>query len=262
MAFTNLLQRDGRLFFAVALFSAMLIAATESSSVKGGEVVGVYAYWIIRILTEALLFFALREIVERYLLPKHSALMVGAVAFVFSLVPFVLIITAYDLILGYPELGLGNDTMVEGDRFTEFALELFYLSDNHLSLCLLLSASRLFKFKNPDVTTMKSSDVSFLQTLEPKLKGDILWVAAQEHYIRIVTTNEARTVLYRFSDLVRDLNNSQGMQIHRSHWVAYDAITGQDKSGQTMKVTLSTGDVIPVSRTYRAQLEEQLKFLS
>ncbi len=258
MVLSNLLQRESRLFFFIALCSAMLIAATESSSVQGGDVLGAYAYWIIRILTEALLFFALREVVERYLLPKHSALVTSTVAFFLSLVPFVLTITAFDLVLGHPELGLGNGENAGHGRIAEFGLELVYLSDNHLALCLLLSASRLLKFHRPCETEQISPEVTFLQTLEPKLSGDILWITAQEHYVKIVTTKETRTVLYRFSDLVRDLYTYPGMQIHRSHWIAYEAISDIEKSGQTMKVTLSTGDILPVSRTYRAQLEEQL----
>ena len=247
MALTHQPKQESHLFFFIALSAALLIAATESSSAQELGVVGSYIYWLIRILIEATLFFAFREVVERYLFPSSNVITSSAVAFVLSLVPFVLTITAFDLILGYPELGLENPKMAEHGRLAEFGLEIIYLSDNHFALCLLLSASRLFKFgsDNDSIEAPQVSEATFLQSLEPKLDGNILWITAQEHYVKIVTTRETRTVLHRFSDLVRDLRNYPGMQIHRSHWVAYEAITGMEKSGQTMKVSLRTGDDIP-----------------
>lgn len=259
MALPNLLKRETHAFLFITLSSASLVAATESSSIQGVSVFGVYAYWIIRILTEAFLFFAFREVIERYLLPNSSAIITGALAFALSLVPFVLSITAFDLILGYPELGLEN-TQAEGHgRLTEFALELLYLSDNHLALCLLLSVVRIFKFTPVGKTAPSPQQAPALHRVVPRLSGSILWINAQEHYVKIVTTKETRTVLYRLSDLVKDLQAYPGMQVHRSHWIAFDAVEEIQKTGQGMKIRLSTGDVIPVSRTYRTQLTEQLK---
>lgn len=262
MALSNLLQREGRLFFFTALSAAVLIAASESALAQGIGIVGVYAYWITRILTEAMLFFAFREVVERYLLPRRSVLVTGMVAYGLSLVPFVLAITAFDLVLGYPELGMqaGDGGGNGGGRLIEFGLELIYLSDNHLGLCLLLSIPRLFRLRGPDAGESGTGpeDTSILKSLEPRLKGDVLWLAAQEHYVQITTTREVRTELYRFSDLVRDLQAAPGMQVHRSHWVAFAAIADMTRAGQSTRLTLISGDTVPVSRTYRARLEEQM----
>lgn len=260
MALSNLLQREGRLFFFTALSAAVLIAASESALAQGIGIVGVYAYWITRILTEAMLFFAFREVVERYLLPRRSVLVTGMVAYGLSLVPFVLAITAFDLVLGYPELGMqaGDGGDNGGGRLIEFGLELIYLSDNHLALCLLLSTPRLFRLRGPDTTGPQPDDTSILKNLEPAVKGDVLWLAAQEHYVQITTTREVRTELYRFSDLVRNLQAADGMQVHRSHWVAFAAIADMTRAGQSTRVTLTTGDTVPVSRTYRARLEEHM----
>ncbi|MDV7340082.1 LytTR family transcriptional regulator DNA-binding domain-containing protein [Terasakiella sp. A23] len=256
MALTHVLKQESRLFFFTALCAALLIASTEPTTTKGLGVMATYAYWLLRILTEAFLFFAIRDVVEGYLLPNKSVIMTAVVAFVLSLIPFVLAITAFDLILGFPELGLENGDSTQPGRLGEFALELLYLSDNHFALCLLLSAPRLFKKLRNEATAQQGA--TFLETLEPKLKGDLLWITAQEHYVKITTSEETRTVLYRFSDLIRDLHAHPGMQIHRSHWIAFDAITDVEKSSQSMKVTLSSGAIIPVSRTYRSLLEDQL----
>lgn len=254
----NLHQRENQLSFFIALSAALLIAATESSFTSEIGLIGSYLYWIVRILTEALLFIAFRDAVERYLLPRKSIVITGAIAYVFSLFPFVLSITAFDLILGYPELGLEGTTAAKQGLLKEFALEILYLSDNHIALCFMLSAPRLLKLNSIGDVPSKQPEPRFMQSLDPKLSGDLLWIKAQEHYAQIVTTKESRTVLYRFSDLVRDLETYPGMQIHRSHWVAYAAVAELEKSGQTMKVMLTTGESIPVSRTYRSQLEKQM----
>ncbi|SCA56047.1 putative LytTr DNA-binding domain family [Candidatus Terasakiella magnetica] len=258
MAVSNRLRQESYLFLFIALSCAFLIAASQSSPTQGGGVIGGYIYWVLRILIEAFLFFAFREVVERYLLPNKSAITTASMACALSLIPFVLAITAFDLILGYPELGIEDSGTTEHGRLAEFGLELVYLSDNHFALCLLLSVFRLFQFNGPNETKKQLDEEGFLQTIDPQLHGDILWITAQEHYVKIVTTKESRTVLHRFSDLIRDLSSYPGMQVHRSHWVTFDAITDLEKSGQTMKVILSTGDIIPISRTYRSQLEEKI----
>jgi DNA-binding LytR/AlgR family response regulator len=84
---------------------------------------------------------------------------------------------------------------------------------------------------------------------------------AQEHYVRITTDEEVRMVLCRFSDIVRELSDDAGMQTHRSHWAAYPAIAEAVKEGQNMKLVLTSGDSVPVSRSFRSTAEAKLERL-
>jgi DNA-binding LytR/AlgR family response regulator len=63
-------------------------------------------------------------------------------------------------------------------------------------------------------------------------------------------------VLARFSDLLRELSRDEGMQVHRSHWIAISAVSKKEKSGQSMNLRLTTGDLVPVSRRYQQQVDE------
>ncbi len=54
---------------------------------------------------------------------------------------------------------------------------------------------------------------------KPSLDGQINHIEAQEHYIRVATSSERRMVLYRFSDAIREMPDTLGLQVHRSHWV-------------------------------------------
>lgn len=49
---------------------------------------------------------------------------------------------------------------------------------------------------------------------------------AKEHYVRVLTSDESRMLLHRFSDAVKQMPHSKGMQVHRSHWVADASVTG------------------------------------
>jgi DNA-binding LytR/AlgR family response regulator len=66
-------------------------------------------------------------------------------------------------------------------------------------------------------------------------------------------------VLHRFSDAVRHLPDSLGMQVHRSHWVADKAVRGLVVNGQRMQVELSNGTQVPVSRTFRSAVEQRFE---
>ena len=263
----------------IALLVAWLLAAHQSAQYAVFGVVGTYVYWICRILIEAAFFIAVLLAVEKYLkqsIPEWAGCLLAALL---SLVPFALAITALDLIVGLPELGFNDDTLVLDGKGRAFGLEIFYLLDNHLFLSgllllprLLLSAVRIQPEKQDVVenkadaaeastepkTVDRSSSLVFLDSLTPPLDGHICSMEAQEHYILVTTTRESRMVLHRFSDAVRQTPTTLGMRVHRSHWVAHSAVQEIVVEGQSMKLRLTVGDkLVPVSRTFRAAVESR-----
>lgn len=254
-----------------ALFAALLIASSQVAQDSPVALPGTYLYWIVRIAIEALLFFTARQVFEKYLPKTVSFAWTTGMAIVASHVLFVLSVTAMDIVLGYPELGIeaaGGDTQ---SRVRAFALELLYLSDNHIALCLLLSLPRLAlriagdpapqtanHWLPDDGRDVRELTPTLLSAIDPPLNGQIIWAEAQEHYVRIATSNEVRMVLCRFSDIVRELPGDRGMQVHRSHWVARSAIAQAVKDGQNMKLVLLSGDSVPVSRSFRSAVETRL----
>lgn len=273
-----MLRREETYVIAVALLAAMLIAASNVSPGGTTAIFGLYVYWLIRLFIEALLFVALRQVIERYLPEPRSFSIVTALAILISLPPFVLAITAFDIVLGYPELGL--DISAGGaqvSKFAEFGLELLYLSDNHLVFCLLLSLPKIIisRLASPATEASEKIDVvtapavsappapvapgsAILSRIDPPLAGEIIWAEAQEHYVRLKTTEETRMVLQRFSDILLDLPARTGIQVHRSHWVAFDAIAEVFKDGANLRLRLQGGEVIPVSRSYRSATEQAM----
>lgn len=268
---SNHSSREEGILCIVALLVACVLAANQVT--EGGLVgwLSSYAYWCTRIAIESALFFMVLLAVEKYTTARLSEVWSFMLAYFVSLIPFVLAITSFDLIVGLPELGLNGESDGQAAaNLSAFGRELIYLSDNHLSLCAILYLSRLLLRKqaegNDQPSTKPVVDAtripSFLDAIDPPLNGRISWVEAQEHYVKITTQNESRMVLHRFADAVRELPAATGMQVHRSHWVSFADIKALKREGQKLRLLLSTGDYVPVSRSYRQLVEEKFQSLS
>ncbi len=97
----------------------------------------------------------------------------------------------------------------------------------------------------------------FLDRLPSELGRNILAVEAQEHYVRVYTDRGDDLVLYRFGDVVRDLNAlGLGMQVHRSYWVSERAIKDVQRAGKSYRLTLSNDLEVPVSVSYRGTIQQ------
>lgn len=95
-----------------------------------------------------------------------------------------------------------------------------------------------------------------LRRLPPELRGALVRLSMNDHYVEVETAKGATLVLLRFADALEELGDADGLQVHRSHWVARTAVEGARRDGSRMFLTLSTGQEIPVSRTYRAAVRD------
>ena len=76
------------------------------------------------------------------------------------------------------------------------------------------------------VTEASAQPAKFLDRLPPKLRGAEVWaVEAEDHYLRLHTSKGQDLILMRLSDALDELEGIEGAQVHRSWWVARDAIT-------------------------------------
>lgn len=63
-------------------------------------------------------------------------------------------------------------------------------------------------------------------------------------------------ILMRLADAARELAGAEGMQVHRSWWVARAAIAEATRANGRMTLRLTNGVDAPVSRTYAPKLRE------
>lgn len=97
------------------------------------------------------------------------------------------------------------------------------------------------------------SDTALIDRLPPHIRADILCLQVEDHYVRVHSRHGSVMVLIRFSDALRGIDHIPGSQVHRSWWVAADAVESLRKNGRTAQLTLSNGTSVPVSQPYLAQ---------
>jgi hypothetical protein len=81
-------------------------------------------------------------------------------------------------------------------------------------------------------------------------RGKLLALIVEDHYVDIVTDRGKALVLMRLADAMRETGGVSGLQIHRSHWVARDAVIKTHRADGKVTLALSNGMRLPVSRGY------------
>lgn len=89
---------------------------------------------------------------------------------------------------------------------------------------------------------------ALLSRLKPENRAPVLRLSAEDHYTLTVTTRGRELVLIRFSDALAELGATEGVQIHRSHWVARAAFEGLETASGKLMLRLKDGTMLPVSR--------------
>ena len=89
-----------------------------------------------------------------------------------------------------------------------------------------------------------------LARLPLEKRGALVALSAEDHYVRVTTTAGTELVLMRLSDAMTEVGSTQGLQVHRSHWVALDHVAKVSRTGDRGEVTLSDGSTRPISRGF------------
>jgi DNA-binding LytR/AlgR family response regulator len=105
--------------------------------------------------------------------------------------------------------------------------------------------------------TEEPAGVPLLDRLRPENRGRLQHISVEDHYSRIQTSRGSQLVLLRFADAIRETGNTDGLQVHRSHWVARDFVDGFRSDKGKLTLTLKDKAEIPVSRTYAETVREQ-----
>ncbi|WP_245572030.1 LytTR family DNA-binding domain-containing protein [Brevundimonas aveniformis] len=100
-----------------------------------------------------------------------------------------------------------------------------------------------------------AAPAAFLDRLPPKLRGaEIYAVGAEDHYLRVYTDRGTNLVLMRLADAIKELEGLEGAQVHRSWWVAKNAVLEARRGDGRATLSLKGGITAPVSRRYAAGL--------
>lgn len=94
----------------------------------------------------------------------------------------------------------------------------------------------------------------------PEIAGKtLIAIEADEHYVRLHTDAGSKHVLYRFRDALKDVEELAGLRVHRSWWVAEDAMEGLEQTASGFGLMLKGGLIAPVSQTYRRDVQRAIE---
>lgn len=125
-----------------------------------------------------------------------------------------------------------------------------------------LAAGQLFASSNSplpgsDDSNSAAQAPAILKRLPSGLRqGRLLALASEGHYVRVITDIGSELVLVRLRDAMGETGSVEGMQVHRSWWVARDAVSDSRVVSGKLEVCIGEDLWAPVSRSFRSAWKE------
>lgn len=104
---------------------------------------------------------------------------------------------------------------------------------------------------------LPEAEAAFRRRLSAKRReARLIAVEAHDHYLKVHTDAGAELVTLRFADALDELAQAYGWRVHRSWWVAAEAVEEVRWRRGAGELRLAGGLMAPVSRTYGPVLKE------
>jgi len=88
------------------------------------------------------------------------------------------------------------------------------------------------------------------------LSGPILCLQMEDHYVRLHRPGGSTLKLMAFQEAIARYGHG-GLQVHRSWWVATDAVIEAERDGRNWRLRLSNGLTVPVARNRVAAVRQR-----
>lgn len=120
-----------------------------------------------------------------------------------------------------------------------------------------LAWRRIVETRTIVVPPLPEAERTFRLRLSAKRRGArLIAIEAEDHYVRVHTDAGSELLLMRFSEAVDELAQAYGYRLHRSWWVAAEAIEAVRWRRGVGEARLAGGITAPVSRSYAGALRE------
>lgn len=104
---------------------------------------------------------------------------------------------------------------------------------------------------------LPEAEAAFRRRLSAKRRGArLIAIEAHDHYLKVHTDAGEELITLRFADALDELALAHGWRVHRSWWVAADAVVDVRWRRGAGDVRLVAGLTAPVSRTYISVLKQ------
>lgn len=232
-------------------FTGFAVIAQPYGSYGDMPVLPRCAYWAV-IVGGAILATLLFDMVARRMTPSGNPLRIGALSVLFAAVAFSPLVILWNALFvpWYP--GLDARPIRIAFDVTVTAIAVFSVLGVFRSRYI----PEVFAHQYDGVggTTPGAERPRLAARLErPDVR--IIRLSANDHLIDVVSNEGVEQIRLRFADAVREMEPIEGCCVHRSHWIARDTAVELLRRKGKLFVKLSNGEDIPVSRTYRPDLE-------
>lgn len=227
--------RSWALYFAVAAAAGAFLAFVGAFGTDAYPPPARYAYWLTSILGGALAGQAARFVVGYVLKPGAALWLVCALIALIVAAPGVLYVEALRALFFGVRFSWTSAVSLTG--------AVAAISLAMTALFLLLGTARI------RATRAGPAPPRFLERLPAKLRGGALYaVEAEDHYLRLHTAKGQDLILFRLADAIAELDGLEGLQPHRSWWVARAGVAGVKRAAGKVILVLKDGAEAPVSR--------------
>lgn len=151
---------------------------------------------------------------------------------------------------------VGYATFQVGYRFTLSMPIFIYLLPQVFILGIIIDSIMRFINKQQDTKIINKPSQTFINRLPLNLGDKLVCFAMEDHYIQVYTELGSHMILMRMKDALIELQDYNGLQVHRSYWVAVDAIDNVIKNSRKTLLVMNNGLQIPVSRKYLPTIKE------
>jgi hypothetical protein len=234
--------------FVICMIAAVTILtiAGPFGTLRSFNILERFAYWLILTPITFLIASFCATFIVVYLSKLGSGKWLShGIAGIAAGIPVGISVWAFHLLLNNQIAPDWNflSTMISNTIPITFAITMAYAS---------LSQNKTSSVAN--VKSPKSSDL-FFNRLPKKLGRDIISLNAQDHYVEVRTTLGSELILMRMNDAIAELSDHEGLQIHRSWWVARKHVVKTLSRDGKKFLQLTNKTRVPVSRSFSKNIQ-------
>lgn len=206
-----------------------------------------YSYWLVAIVGGG----AIGLVIERLLVGRVAGRWLRVVATALVMTPPVTLFV------------LGTNKAMLGDQ-ADFLPAYLGLLWQVFAISLPIMTVRALVWRDPVIETrmlveppLPEAEAAFRRHLSAKRRAArLIAVEAHDHYLRVHTDSGSELITMRFADALAELARAHGYRVHRSWWIAADAIEAIHWHRGGGVARLASALEVPVSRTYRPLLKD------
>ncbi|MFZ5667215.1 MAG: LytTR family DNA-binding domain-containing protein [Pseudomonadota bacterium] len=249
----------------IGMIAAAVLAYLGAMGTQAAPFVQRFAYWAAVILPGSLLGLGVNALVRGWGgLAAHRWAEAGLVALLVSLPHSFVVIVVSALFFG---IGMITPMVVLEFWLAVLLISVVLTAINYLATDRQVAEAAVVPMPQPAPAPAPAAPPAADRSALPALlaeklshrlrAGRLLAIEAEDHYLRVHTDLGSDLVLMRMADACALLDDSAGARVHRSWWVARDAVQAVRQQSGRMELALPGDISAPVSRAMQPVLRSQ-----